>query len=339
MTNVPRILIVTPGGSIFTDPFVRAFTKLGYECVVFDSRQGFVFTSSIVRKVLHALPALKFLKRYRVQKTNQALLALVRQFHPRYLLSQKAESIYPDTIEAIRGQGVVTMNFYNDFINLWENIKRVAPAYDFFFSPDHVVLRELERNGIWNGKYLPVAVEVRDDNPKMEGQHRPYDISFVGTHNNSVYSKRERYLSAVSNLGLHIWGSEGWTATKLASNFHGRAQGDERFDIYRKSKIVIDVNFDAWPCEAISMRPFEVGSSGACLFSDTIRADLSRVFEPSIDFVPFSDEFDLRKKVEYYLQHNAERIAIAQSCYKKVLARHTYDIRVRQILDIAATAL
>jgi len=327
-----KVIIVTPGRSIFTGPFQRAFEKRGFECLLFDHRQGIVFTNRTVRRFIHIFPILKFLKRWQVAKTNRLLLKLVEKNHPKYLFAQKGDSIYPETILAIRAKGVITMNFYNDFINLWENIKSIAPAYDMFFSPDHHVLRELERADIHNGHYLPVAVETNGSCPEFEDYK--YDVTFIGTHNPKIYHNRERFLLAIKGMGLNIWGNESWSRSSLKECFHGRAYGDQRFDIYKKSKIVIDINFDEWSSEAISMRPFEVGYCGACLFSDTIRADLSRVFEPNKDFVTFSNEHELRDKIKYYLNHNEERLTIAQSCQSKVIASHTYDVRVGQILDI-----
>ena len=62
--------------------------------------------------------------------------------------------------------------------------------------------------------------------------------------------------------------------------------------------------------------------------------DLVRHFIPDEDFVYFEDRKDLLEKIDYYLKHDDERIAIAQNAHDKVAKEHTFDVRVKQIIDI-----
>jgi hypothetical protein len=159
-------------------------------------------------------------------------------------------------------------------------------------------------------------------------------VSFIGTHNNQTYPNREKYLKEIGDLGLNIWGTDGWKTSPLAHCFRGRSFGDQRFDIYGHSKIVIDINWDIMPAEGLSNRPFEVTGSGACFFVDLVREDIKRCYEEGREFVAFSDEKDLREKVKYYLEHDKEREKIAEAGYKKTLAQHTYLNRVEQLLGL-----
>ncbi len=327
-----KVLFVMPGGSLFTEPFLRSFYRLGYECKIFDHRQGAVFTNSMIRSVIHRFPFLKFLKRWRIAKTNRALVALVRAYKPKYLFAQKGETLRPETIAQIRKLGVTTINFYLDMMNQWDYISEIAPVYDYFFNPCHMVLRRLWNElGLKNCFYLTYSSEPLSENKLIK--NKKYDISFIGTHNNSIYPNREKYLTAISDLGLHIWGSDGWAHTPLEQCFHGRAHENERFEIYANSKIVIDVNWEAWPAEGLSNRPFEVTGCGALFMTDRVRADITRAYVEDKEVVLFKDERELREKVRYYLEHDDERENIALAGYQKTLARHTYDDRVRQIFD------
>ncbi|MEX2033273.1 MAG: hypothetical protein WD889_01800, partial [Candidatus Colwellbacteria bacterium] len=272
-----RIIIVSTADSFFTEPFVRAFNKLGFECMFFDYRQGAVYANEFFRKLIKRFKALRPLKLKQVARTNKKLLELATSYNPEFVIVLKGENIGPATLNAIRSKNIKIANFYNDFINQWNVIEKIAPHYDRFFSPDHYVLKKLAEKGLSNCSYLPFAIENIGGFP-FEDRNEVYPVTFLGSYNNKIYPNREPVLSKIKDLGLNIWGNPQWADSSLSEYYRGVAVGTDRFDIYRKSKIVVDINFDVLPCEAISMRPFEAGLSGALLVSDNVRADLFRVF-------------------------------------------------------------
>lgn len=326
-----KIIIVTPDKSFFRDPHARAFEKIGYEPIFFSSRHGFVY-NPIFRKISRRVRPLRYLKNLQVYLINQNLIRLVKKHKPKLLFAQKAETISPETIDMIKSLGVITINFYNDLMGEWPVISKIAPHYNFFFNQDHVVLKKLWYElGLKNCFYMNHSAEPLLD-PFTNRQDK-YPISFIGTYNKEVYPNREKYLEVIKDLGLHIWGNDEWQKTSLRDCFHGRAHGDERFDIYSKSKIVIDINWEHFPSEGVSVRPFEVAGSGACLFVDLIKKDIKDVYEENKEFISFSNVDELRDKVEYYLNHDEERKKIAQAGYNRTVTEHTYDHRISQIID------
>lgn len=329
-----RVIVVSPADSFFTHPHVRAFETLGFECIFFDNRSGAIYSSAWIRKAIRAFPALRIIKRLTLDQTNRRLLSLVRSYQPAILFSIKAENIYSQTIEQIKQQGVVTACFYIDLMDHWPVISQLAPVYDCFFNQDRLVIERLRGElGLKNSFYMAHAVEPLPD--PLTNRANKYEISFIGTHNNETYPNREKYLKEIGDLGLNIWGTDGWAASPLAHCFRGRSYGDQRFDIYGHSKIVIDINWDVMPAEGLSNRPFEVTGSGACFFVDLVRADIKRCYEEGREFVSFRDEKDLREKVKYYLEHDEEREKIARAGYKKTVEKHTYLVRVKQFLDLS----
>jgi len=327
----PKIIVVTPDRSFFRDPHVRAFQALGYEPILFSSRHGFVY-NSIFRKISRRVRPLIYLKNLQVYLINQGLIRLVKKHKPKILFAQKAETISPQTVEIIKGLGVITINFYNDLMGEWSVIRKVAPHYDYFFNQDHIVLRRLwDELGLKNCFYMAHSTEPLPD--PFTARQNKYQVSFIGTYNNTLYPNREKYLTAIKDLGLNIWGTDNWSSTSLGDCFYGRSNGDERFDIYSKSKIVIDINWDNLPAEGLSNRPFEVTGCGALFMTDNVRADIYRAYEVGKEVVVFMDENDLRQKVKYYLEHEKERAEIAMAGYAKTAAKHTYVERVKQLLD------
>lgn len=327
-----RIILISPADSFFTMPHVRAFQALGFECLTFDNRSGKLYSSYFIRRVIRLIPPLKIIKKITLDQTNNKLLKLVKSYKPWLVFSVKAENIYPKTINKIKSMSVKTACFYIDLMDHWPVISQLAPAYDYFFNQDHVVLRRLwQELGLKNCFYMAHSAEPLPD-PLTDRQNK-YGVSFIGTHNNQTYPNREKYLNEIKDLDLNIWGTDGWKTSPLADCFRGRSYGDQRFDIYSHSKIVVDINWDILPAEGLSNRPFEVTGSGACFFVDLVREDIKRCYEESKEFVFFKDERDLREKVKYYLGHEKEREKIAQAGYNKTLTEHTYINRVKQLLD------
>lgn len=96
----------------------------------------------------------------------------------------------------------------------------------------------------------------------------------------------------------------------------------------------INLNFTLRSIQhAIPLRVYDILGSGGFLLSN-YQVDLARHFIPDEDFVYYEDRKDLLNKIDYYLKHEDERIAIAQNAHKKINESHTFDVRVGEIIDI-----
>lgn len=328
-----RVLIVSPADSFFTMPHVRAFEALDFECETFDNRSTKFYSSPLLRRLMRVFPQLRIVRKIALDQTNKKLISLVSKYKPFFVFSVKAENIYPETIKTINNMGVITACFYIDLMDHWSLISKLAPAYNYFFSQDTVILDKLRSElGLRNCFYMTFAADA-NPNPFNHREDK-YDVSFVGQYNKELYPNREKYLIAIKDLGLSIWGTDNWLKTSLKDCFRGHSIGNQRLDIYRSSKIVIDINWNIMPANGLSNRPVEVGASGACLFSDLVRSDIHNILVQGKEFVSFNNEEDLREKVIYYLNNNEERKKIALAGYRRVLHDHSYANRIKQMLDV-----
>ena len=101
--------------------------------------------------------------------------------------------------------------------------------------------------------------------------------------------------------------------------------------VFRASKI--NLNFKS----GIPLRVWDVLGSGGFLLTN-YQAELPYFFEEGKDLVCFDGVEDLREKVGYYLEHEEERRAIAESGYRKVKETHLYIERIRTMLAQVAEA-
>jgi spore maturation protein CgeB len=102
--------------------------------------------------------------------------------------------------------------------------------------------------------------------------------------------------------------------------------------VFKLSKINLNITLRSIQ-HAIPLRVYDILGAGGFLLSN-YQVDLARHFTPDEDFVYYEDRKDLLNKIDYYLKHDDERMAIAQNAHNKIKEAHTFDVRVKQIIDI-----
>ena len=101
--------------------------------------------------------------------------------------------------------------------------------------------------------------------------------------------------------------------------------------VFKQSKINLNISLRSIK-SGIPLRAFDIMGSGGFLLSN-FQADFLDDFIPGEDFVYYESKEDLLDKIDYYLIHEEERIAIAASGHDKVSANHTFRHRVREMLQ------
>lgn len=100
---------------------------------------------------------------------------------------------------------------------------------------------------------------------------------------------------------------------------------DEYARIYMRSKIALNFCYHPNGMAQLKGRIFEATSCGAMLM-EADNPETAKLFEPMVDYVPFTDETDLVEKVRYYLAHNSERMEIAAKGHQKATEKYTGEM-------------
>ncbi|MDE6845233.1 MAG: glycosyltransferase [Lachnospiraceae bacterium] len=112
---------------------------------------------------------------------------------------------------------------------------------------------------------------------------------------------------------------------------HGTADYYEQAPlVFRQSKINLNISLRSIK-SGIPLRAFDILGSGGFLLSN-FQADYLDDFVPGEDFDYYESRDDLIVKINYYLTHEKERIAIAKNGHDKVAKNHTFRHRVREML-------
>lgn len=102
--------------------------------------------------------------------------------------------------------------------------------------------------------------------------------------------------------------------------------------IFKLSKINLNISLRSIQC-AIPLRVYDILGAGGFLLSN-YQHDLAYHFVPGEDFVYFENRKDLLDKINYYLSNEKERIEIAENAHRKIQEQHTFDVRVKEIIEI-----
>lgn len=98
------------------------------------------------------------------------------------------------------------------------------------------------------------------------------------------------------------------------------------------SKIVLTTT---GPADLVGTRYFEImASNKALIICNKMSKDVyDDIVIDGFNCVMFEDENDFIKKCKYYLQHEDERIRIVNQAYKYFLEKHTWDNKVKYLLE------
>ncbi len=83
----------------------------------------------------------------------------------------------------------------------------------------------------------------------------------------------------------------------------------------------------------LNPRVYEILACGGFQLVDR-RRYMEGIFEDGKDLVVFDTVDDLRKKIKYYLANEEERLSIAAHGRETVVKNHTYERRIREMMNI-----
>ena len=144
--------------------------------------------------------------------------------------------------------------------------------------------------------------------------------------------ERRRLLAALAErYSLHLYTLSDTSDLKGVIN---RGPARSRLDmpmIFKCSKINLNITAKTIR-SGLSQRVFDVLGAGGFLITN-YQFEIPEYFEAGKDLVVYESEEDLLQKCEYYLSHESERLEIARSGYEKVKQKHTFTIRMEEMLQ------
>ncbi|MDP6685877.1 MAG: glycosyltransferase, partial [Candidatus Omnitrophota bacterium] len=186
-------------------------------------------------------------------------------------------------------------------------------AYDLVFCPMRQEIKVLKKSSpvdiIWMNAGCDPEIH------KRLSVERSHDIGFVGTDGGVP---RKFYLQEMRE--------------RYPNSFIGSADYKEMSKIYSSSKIGFSFAIRG---ECFTMRNYEIMACGAMLLMKRLRDDSAERlgFIDKKHLVTFDGPNDLFKLIDYYLKNKKEREYIAENGYKFTIEKHTYEQRLRDMVE------
>ena len=163
------------------------------------------------------------------------------------------------------------------------------------------------------------------------------DVAFVGGLARGPHAQGNELLERVAHrTPIDFWGYKAnrWPAhSSIRRRYHGEAWGLDMYRVLAQSKIALNRHIDVAEDNANNMRLYEATGVGALLVTDA-KQNLSELFDPGEEIVAYTDEEDLIEKIRYYLGHEDERARVARAGQERTLREHTYEHRMRELVEI-----
>lgn len=285
--------------------FLPALKLLGYDVVHFDSWDR---------------------SRYKdFKELNHALLDKVDAERPDVLLSvQMHYEIWLETLQMFKERGdVATICWTTDDSWKYKEFSRfVGKSYHAMTTTYSDVVKKYHSDGIPNVILTQWGANIDSLQEPLPANKCRYQISFVG----AAHGDRKKKMSELRSKGIDVTCfGHGWPAGSVSSF--------EIANIMRDS--VISINFsNSRGRNQIKARNFEVPGFGGFLLTEKV-VGLEHYFVDGREIVVFENIDDLAEKARYYLAHPEQRDAIAVAGYERTRRDHTYDVRMKEIINFA----
>ena len=256
---------------------------------------------------LHAMEASKDLDIFKKSKwKNQADIAFIGSLYTeKHQFYQRLEGISPYTRGYLEGimasqKNVYGYNFIQEMLtpDIVEDMMKILPMEP---DPTSVATRE----------YLYAQYVI---NRQITAMERTELLTAIGqNHNFDLYTPDE-------------------TLSLPGCINHGKVDYyDMAPYVFKHAKINLNITLRSIK-SGIPLRAFDIMGAGGFLLTN-YQTDFMDCYVPGEDFVYYESQNDMLDKIDYYLKHEDERIAIANNGFERTAANHTYKHRIEEMLS------
>jgi glycosyltransferase involved in cell wall biosynthesis len=335
--------------------WVKSLRRMGHECHVFwrsasalrgSQRPSLYMTDrrsprNVVRGLLQAVPELNPDLRLR----NRALRQFAERIEPDVIVMIGGNRvILPSTLNRLKEQSSAVLIYATGtsprvFAHRIE--RSAAGQYDLVITNDSNHAKEWIDLGAPRAEVLPLSAVDPDFHrkrplPAPDRDRFRRQIGFVGTLvPRSLYGHRVAALMALREFDLAIW-SVHEVPLALQRFYRGPALGDAMMSALSGSTIAVNPHAD-FMLDGGNQRLFEACGAGALQITNACPA-VDRWFQPGEHLLTYRDPDELVELVRYALENKTRLNQIAAAGQAHVYAHHTYDHRMRRLLELILMA-
>ena len=325
--------------------YVSAFRRLGHSVLVVD--EGDFFAPGLQNRVMRAMRRLAFPMLAR--DFNAFLQAEIVRFEPDVLFVFKGPMVRPDTIDAAKANGTVTVNYYPDtgYASHSPLLPLALPRYDWCFTSKSFGPRDyLEQLGTSNCSYLPHSFDPEIHRPiELSGQdiaRYRADLGFVGAWSQKKQSLVQAASRAHPDLSFNLYGGGRWfrhIGELPGIKLHGQVLALEFSKACAGAGINLGLLYegasDSSSPDKTTSRTFDLTAMGAFMLHE--RTDeLLEFFEEDREVACFEGPDELAEKIAEYHAQPDLRAKIGAAARERAFASgYSIDVRAQIVLEKA----
>jgi len=263
-------------------------------------------------------------------------------FYP--ILAAQIEHYKPDVLlnQAMHSVNAAFLGEMKSFVRLVVGQHAASPlsvdnvrSYDLIVSSFPPTLEKFRKQGVHSELN---RLGFDSDVCRWIGTERGlFDVTFVGSFTAKVHSTRISWLEYLCRRlpQLKIWApgvANLSPDSPIRSHYAGQAWGRDMYEILHASKITLNHHGDV-PPYANNLRLYESTGVGTMLVTDW-KQNLHEMFVSGKEVVTYRSAEECAERVEYYLEHAAEREAIAHAGQRRTLRDHTVEQRMDELVHI-----
>ncbi len=266
-------------------------------------------------------------KKFGIKHVNNDLIKTVKNIEPDLLLLGHSELILDETLIKIKKlfPKIKIAMWWVDWIFNLKNISSRLEILDhFFITTDPLELKQMDiRDDILQKcSYMPNFCDNSIDIFKTyESKKYDYDLLFIGRYD----KYREPFIKFLQEtFGSIKLGLFGLEKANIVS-------GSKYLETIGSSKIGINYSRKNDISMYSSDRIIHLMANGVLVFSPKI-PKLDKLFSQN-EIVFFEDNQEFKKKIEYYLSHDKERLQIAKNGWEKAHTLFNEKVVTKNIID------
>lgn len=263
--------------------------------------------------------------------------------------------IHPEVLSRALKKPTKILGFIDDPLSTYQRGLPYLWAFDgaFFISPGYIddqpfdeAMARWGKPAMWWPLVPSPFIRPEQADDAFFGQ-RDVDVVYVG---NPSASKVERLIRLKRHFGDRMrvhgrWpfkGYAGWVRGLFGKPVYPHRvtslSGEQRTQLYWRSKIGFNMHVSDRPYETGNMRMYETPAHGMMMLCDKAAADThARIFAPGTEAVYYDNLEQAIEQIEYYLSHDEERVQIAQAGYARYWRDYQWEPNLVRFLDWASS--
>lgn len=333
----------------YVDGYAYALEKLGYEIKVIKFKRN---EDTLKDKITKIFKGNEYKNDF-CEKQVSSLLNLIDEFKPEEIYSISSNYYYEfvnkKTLKELKQKKIKTNYILIDSIKRYSEYPHNVEYYDNVFVFEKNDISFIQDKYHIKARYMPIGVAENIYCQNISQEHKEYDISFVGFSNKDRLPILEKIAKFCHDKGLKFivvgiyWTHDHWwyyftKQMKLRFKYphlynivtNNVMINEEVANLYNNSKISLNIHISMH--SGINPRTFEIMGNSNFQLCDN-RLDMNSFgLKDGENIALFQSADDCINKIDYYLQHESERKAIAKKGCKFVRENYTMSKILKKII-------